>query len=567
MAGCTGGHSPPAADSGTAAASSGPAAGASGGRGPAATASAITATLSVPQKVGQLLVAAVPGAAASDGGADLVRRYHLGGVIYFGANVRSPAQLAALSNGLQRAALGQLPAAGGGRSRPVPLLIGTDQEGGIVSRLSGITTMFPNQMAAGATRDPDLIRRQELLTGRQLRAVGVNLDYAPVADVNTDPANPVIGVRSFGARPGLVARMTAAAVAGFHAAGEAAVAKHFPGHGDTSTDSHTGLAVVHRSWRQWWRIDARPFRAAVRAGADEIMVGHIAVPALDRSGLPASLSRRIITGLLRDRLGYRGVIVTDSLVMGGVLAGRTGAQVAVTAIRAGADELLMPGSIPVAYRALLAAVRSGRISMARLNTAVTRIIALKAARGILAHPLVNPTSAARQENTPAGRATAAGQAARSITMVANRRAAGGRPVLPLRGRRVYLAGPEARALAGPLRAALARAGGRLAGSPAAAQDIVLATRNAATDPKQRRLAARLAATGRPVIVVATGVPYDLGMIRRAGAGLATYSAAGVSLAAAADVLAGLAGPRGRLPVPVRRAGGGAGYPFGTGRHY
>ncbi|MBO0774586.1 MAG: beta-hexosaminidase, partial [Actinobacteria bacterium] len=526
--------------------SPGPVAGASG-RGPAATASAITATLSVPQKVGQLLVAAVPGVAAGDGGADLVRRYHLGGVIYFGANARSPAQLAALSNGLQRAALGQRPAAGGGRSRPVPLLIGTDQEGGIVSRLSGIATLFPNQMAAGATRDPALIKRQELLTGRQLRAVGVNLDYAPVADVNTDPANPVIGVRSFGARPGLVARMTAAAVAGFHAAGEAAVAKHFPGHGDTSTDSHSGLAVVHRSWRQWWRIDARPFRAAVRAGADEIMVGHIAVPALDRSGLPASLSRRIITGLLRDRLGYRGVIVTDSLVMGGVLAGRTGAQVAVMAIRAGADELLMPGSIPVAYRALLAAVRSGRISMARLNTAVTRIIALKAARGILAHPLVNPASAARHEDTPAGRATAAGQAARSITMVANRRA-GGHPVLPLRGRRVYLAGPEARALAGPLRAALARAGGRLAGSPAAAQDIVLATRNAATDPKQRRLAARLAAAGRPVIVVATGVPYDLGMIRRAAAGLATYSAAGVSLTAAADVLAGLAGPRGRLPV-------------------
>ena len=251
--------------------------------------------MTLAQKVGQLLVPTVPGLTAEDGGAELIRRYHLGGVIYFGQNVRDAAQVAALSAGLQQAARSQPP--------HLPLLIGTDQEGGIVSRLAGVTTVFPGQMAAGATRDPALIRAQDQATGAAMRALGVNLDYAPVADVNVDPANPVIGIRSFGADPALVATMTAAAVDGFRQAGEVTVAKHFPGHGDTGTDSHTGLPVIHHTLRQWWAIDAPPFQAAIRAGVDEIMIGHIEVPALDDSGQPASLSHQVVTGLLRDRGG------------------------------------------------------------------------------------------------------------------------------------------------------------------------------------------------------------------------------------------------------------------------
>ncbi len=205
--------------------------------------------MTLPQKVGQLLVPTVPGLTAADGGAELIRRYHVGGVIYFGQNVRDAAQVAALSAGLQQAARRQPP--------HLTLLIGTDQEGGIVSRLAGVTTVFPGQMAAGATRDPALIRAQDQATGAGMRALGINLDYAPVADVNVDPANPVIGIRSFGADPALVATMTAAAVDGFHRAGEVTVAKHFPGHGDTGVDSHTGLPVIHHTLRQWWTIPGR----------------------------------------------------------------------------------------------------------------------------------------------------------------------------------------------------------------------------------------------------------------------------------------------------------------------
>jgi beta-N-acetylhexosaminidase len=191
---------------------------------------AIVTSMTLPQKVGQMLVPTVPGLSASDGGAALVRHYHVGGVIYFGQNIRDAAQVAAMSAGLQQEARHQPP--------HLPLLIGTDQEGGIVSRLAGVTTVFPGQMAAGATRDPALIRAQDQATGASLRALGINLDYAPVADVNVDPANPVIGIRSFSANPTLVATLTAAAVDWFHQAGEAAVAKHFPGHGDTDVDSH-----------------------------------------------------------------------------------------------------------------------------------------------------------------------------------------------------------------------------------------------------------------------------------------------------------------------------------------
>jgi beta-N-acetylhexosaminidase len=522
---------------------------------------AIVNGMTLPDKVGQLLVLTVPGHTAADGGAGLVRRYHVGGVIYFGANIADAAQVAALSAGLQQAARSQPP--------HLPLLIGTDQEGGIVSRLAGVTTVFPGQMAAGATRDPDLVRAQDQATGAAMRALGVNLDYAPVADVNVDPANPVIGIRSFGARPTLVSTMTAAAVDGFHQAGQVTVAKHFPGHGDTDVDSHTGLPVIHHTPRQWWRIDAPPFQAAIRAGVDEIMIGHIKVPALDDSGQPASLSPVIVTGLLRDRLGYQGVVVTDSLQMAGVLQGHRPAQVAVQAVQAGCDQLLMPGDPGVAYHALLSAVRHGRISPAQLDASVARIVSLKLARGLASEPAVAPSTAA---DTSRQRTLARELARRSITVVANDResASGVRHedrYLPLRSKRVYVAGPAAAGLSAALQPELAATGGRIVASPAQADVIVAATRDAVADPAQQRLVRGLVASGRPVLVLATGLPYDLGLFPGMRAGVASYSGSAVSLRAAAAVLTGRLPPLGRLPVAIPAAAGGPAFGYGTGLSY
>ena len=520
---------------------------------------AVVDAMSLPEKVGQLLVSMVPGTAAADGGAALVRHYHVGGVIYFANNIQTASQVARLSRQLQQAATGQ--------RAGVPLLIGTDQEGGIVSRLGGVGTLFPGEMASGATRDPAEIFAQERVAGTELRALGINLDYAPVADVNVDPANPVIGIRSFGSDPGLVSAMTKAAVAGFHAAGEAATAKHFPGHGDTDVDSHTGLPIIHHTLAQWWRIDAPPFEAAIGAGVDEIMIAHIVVPALDRSRVPASLSRTIVTGILRDKLGYHGVVTSDSLQMAAVLDGRSGAQSAVEAIEAGCDQVLMPDNLPAAYHALLTAVRTGRIAAAQLDASLTRIISLKFARGLLPHLAAG--RADPQVHTAQQGAVAQQLADRAVTMVRNRGAASGTArVLPIRpGQSVYLAGPAAPGLAAPLQAELGARGGRLVAAPGRADVIVVATLDAIGDPAQQRLVAGLVATGKPVVVVAMGEPYDLGLFPGSAAAIATYSDSGVSIIATAAVLAGRLSPSGRLPVSIPAASGGIAYPYGTGFEY
>jgi len=512
---------------------------------------ALAARMSLPEKVGQLFVSAVPGTGAAQGGADLVRKYHLGGVIYFGANLHDAGQVARLSNGLQRAAMEQAPG--------VPLIIGTDQEGGIACRLEGVLASFPSQLAAGATRDPALVEVAARATGRQLRAVGINLDYAPVADVNVAPANPVIGTRSFGSQPARVAEMTRAAIAGFHDAGVASAAKHFPGHGDTNVDSHTGLPVIHHCLRQWQEIDAPPFEAAIRAGADMIMSAHIVVPELDESGEPATLSPEVITSLLRVRLGYQGVVTTDSLQMAGVRQRYSDAQIAVRAIQAGCDELLMPQRLQTAYGAVLGAVRAGEISIARLDESLRRILRLKLDRGLFTNPYVDSGAAVRRVNTTADRSVAARVADQSVTLLRNEG-----HVLPLhRGARTYVTGPGAV----PLAAALARSGAVIAGSARGADAIVATTADAIRDPVQQAAIYCLLAGYAPVIVVATGKPYDLGLFPTAAAAAATYCDTAASIAAVAGVLTGAVRPSGRLPVAVAAANGKTAYPLGAGLQY
>jgi beta-N-acetylhexosaminidase len=508
---------------------------------------ALVRRMSLSQKVGQLFVSTVPGTTAGQGGAALVRSYHLGGVIYFQPNLVDAGQVAALSNGLQTAAMAQSPS--------VPLTIGTDEEGGTVARLDGISTAFPGQMAAGATRDPALVRAAEHVVGQELRVLGLNLDYAPVADVNVAPANPVIGTRSFGSSPSLVATMTSAAIAGFHAAGVAAVAKHFPGHGDTNTDSHTGLPVIGHTLPLWEQIDAPPFEAAIRSGIDVIMSAHIVVPALDSSGTAATFSHEIITELLRGKLGYHGVVTTDSLQMAGAQQYSDG-QIAVRAILAGCDELLMPDNLATAYAAVLAAVRSGRISTARLDESVTRIITMKFARGMFASPYTDAGAAPWQVATPADAALAQQVADKSVTVVKNAGA-----LVPLRGgTNVYVTGQDAASLAN----SLAGDGLRMVASPGSAQAVVVTTADAMLDATQQGLVGSLLAGPVPVIVVAVGRPYDLGLFPGATVAIATYSDSAASMTAVASVLTGTISAVGRLPVTVPGASGGVAYPYGAG---
>jgi beta-N-acetylhexosaminidase len=487
--------------------------------------------MSVAEKVGQLFVPAFSSRADA---LVKVRKYHVGGLIYFPENFGSPTRTAAQSNALQKAA-------------KIPLLLGVDEEQGIVSRTPFITR-FPGNMALGATRNPADARAAARVTGTELRAVGINLDYAPDADVNVNPRNPVIGLRSFGSDPALAATMTAGAVAGYQEAGVAATAKHFPGHGDTAVDSHTGLPVIRHSPAQWARLDAPPFKAAIAAGVDVIMTAHIVVPKLDKSGDPSTLSKTVLTGLLRDKLGYQGVITTDSLQMAGVREKYGDAAVPVRAINAGADQLLMPPSLPRAFKAVVQAVRSGKITEKRLDESVTRILKLKQRRGLFQGTAADPAKAEAAIGTSAQAATARQVAERSVTLVRNK---GG--LLPLKGKKVAVSGPGADRLL----AALRRQGVATA-ARGAADVTVLTTQNAGS-----ATASRVRALGpKPVVVAALGRPYDLDAAGGAAAALATYSSSPVSVNALAKVLCGAVKPTGKLPVPAggHPAGYGLGYP-------
>ncbi|MFD7465792.1 glycoside hydrolase family 3 protein, partial [Streptomyces tendae] len=354
----------------------------------------IISRMSVEAKIGQLFVPYFYGTSATSPSefdqernlrelgvrtvAELIAKYHIGGVIYFSGwtnNIHDPRQIADLSDGVQRASMA-LPT-------PVPSLISIDQEHGVNVRIGSGATQLPGAMALGAGRSLSDARTAGLISGTELAALGIRQNFAPVADVNVNPANPIINVRSFGADAREVGRMVAAQVTGYQRAGVVACAKHFPGHGDTGQDSHTGLPVITHTREEWERIDAPPFRAAIAAGVDSIMTAHLQVPALDPSNDPATLSPAILQGVLRDELGFDGVIVTDALNMQGVRTKYGDDRVPVLALKAGADQLLFPPDIGVAYNGVLAAVHGGEITEDRLDESVLRILRLKDKVGLL----------------------------------------------------------------------------------------------------------------------------------------------------------------------------------------
>ncbi|WP_435057201.1 glycoside hydrolase family 3 protein [Streptomyces sp. bgisy060] len=541
--------------------------------------------MSLEEKVGQLFVMRVYGhsATAPDQAdidanlaeigvrtaAELVERYHVGGIIYFSwaHNTRAPQQIAELSNGIQRAALA--------RPVPVPVLISTDQEHGIVCRVGEPATLLPGAMALGAGGSRADARTAARIAGGELAAVGIRQNYAPVADVNVNPANPVIGVRSFGSDPHAVAGLVAAQVQGYQRVGVAATAKHFPGHGDTAVDSHHGLPTITHTREQWAELDAPPFRAAIEAGIDSIMTAHIVVPALDPSEDPATLSRPILTGILREHLGYDGVVVTDSLAMEGVRTKYGDERVPVLALLAGADQLLNPPKLDVAWNAVLAAVRGGELTEERLDASVLRILRLKAKSGLLRQPYVTRAGVDRVVGTAAHLDRADRIAEATTTLLHNED--GFLPLGPASHGSVLVVGADPASpsgTTGPPTTTLATALTELgfaatalstgisptsakieeAVAAATGRDVVVVgTYNLSAASPQRTLVARLVATGVPVVTIAIRNPYDVAWIAGQRATLAAYSWTDVELRAAARVLAGRVRPRGRLPVPVQSA--------------
>ncbi|MGW7416052.1 glycoside hydrolase family 3 protein [Streptomyces sp. NPDC054863] len=564
----------------------------------------LIASMSLEEKVGQLFVMRVYGHTATDpdqadidanmkeigvrDAAGLIAKYHVGGIIYFAwaHNTRDPHQIADLSNGIQREGLGRGPR--------IPLLISTDQEHGIVARVGRPATLLPGAMALGAgafrrgTRDA---REAARIAGAELLAMGIRQNYAPDADVNVDPANPVIGVRSFGSEPKSVAALVAAQVKGYQGAGIATAAKHFPGHGDTKDDSHNKLPYIDHTREEWSALDAPPFRAAIAAGIDSIMTAHIVVPALDPAEDPATLSHPILTGILREELGYRGVVVTDSLGMQGVRTKYGDDRVPVLALKAGCDQLLNPPNLDVAWRAVLAAVKGGELTEARLDESILRILQLKARRGLFDRPYVTHRGVDRTVGIRPHLSAADRIADATTTLLVNE--GGLLPLSKRRHRRVLVVGVDPASPSGttgppttvlaatltglgftatalstgsaPSRAKIDEA---VAAARTGADAVLVATRNVTAASAQRTLVKELAATGVPVVALAIQNPYDVAQLVGLGvrAQLAAYSWTDVEMQAAARVLAGKVRPGGRLPVPVQRADDPAKvlYPVGYG---
>ncbi|MCL6611583.1 MAG: glycoside hydrolase family 3 C-terminal domain-containing protein [Peptococcaceae bacterium] len=576
----------------------------------------IVAKMTLEEKVGQMIMASfrkwqdrdVTGINSEI--ARIVKDLHLGGVILFRENIVNPDQTVKLTDQLQRAA------------GDIPLFIATDQEGGRVVRLQ-TGTIMPGNMALGAARSPELAREVARAMGEELDSLGINVDLAPVLDVNVNPDNPVIGIRSFGEDPQLVADLGAAFIKGLHEAGVAATAKHFPGHGDTDIDSHLGLPSVPHDPARLKAVELKPFQQAFDRKVDMVMTAHVTFPAIDNTravsrldgkeiSVPATLSHRVLTGLIREEMGYGGVIITDALEMKAI-ADHFGPLEAVTgAVKAGADIVLMPAGLDQAYSGLLAAVRSGEIPESRIDESVKRLIRLKLSLGIVNISGGKLVPGDRVKKDPEAAAKIAGSvvggaahreiekraAEKAVTLLKNE---GG--ILPFRlenGKKVVIFAPwddrlslmtgeleriaagkglrgidvkgfvyeEISSITEQQRQAVDEADYVVLGSYS--YDAASRTPGKHWAPDFALSVARYALrSGKPLAVMAVRNPYDIMYMPGVKAYIAVYGAAeGPNIPAGIDVIFGQARPRGRLPVSIPdgsgegtlyRAGAGLGF--------
>ena len=359
-----------------------------------------------------------------------LRRHNFGGVALFGTNISSIRQTAALTDEMQQSALGS--------SCGIPLLIAADQEGGDIYRLSTGTVTCGN-MALGAAREPALAYENAGILGSELAAVGINTNFAPVLDVNNNPANPVINIRSFGSDPQLVSDMGAEYIKGLKSEGIITACKHFPGHGDTGTDSHTGLPMIDKSYDELKKTELYPYTAAIEAGTDMIMTAHIQFPQIEKQTyvsksdgelitLPATLSKTFITDILRGDLNYDGVVITDAMLMDAVRKHFDPVDAAVLAINADVDMLLEPTMLrseaemaltELYIKALAAQVENGAIPMETIDRSVTRILNLKKEHGILDYTAPDPDKAMETVGSAEHRERALDIAMKGITLIKN----------------------------------------------------------------------------------------------------------------------------------------------------
>lgn len=513
--------------------------------------------LSLEEKVGQLMMVGFSGQTVDPAIEALLKGYRVGGVCLFGRNVASAEQITRLNDDL-RTLMADADA--------IPPFITVDQEGGNVVRISDGNLVLPGNMALGATRDTALAYQAGLAQGEDLRRLGFNMNLAPVLDVNTNPKNPVIGLRSFGDDVALVSQMGVQFVKGQQAAEIATVAKHFPGHGGVDADSHKGLPVVQTPASEL-RRQLQPFAAAIDEGLDGMMTAHIATPTIsDGDETPATLSPRVLGDLLRREMKFDGLVLTDELEMEAIARRYGVGRAAVLALNAGADMVLIPWRAEKkteVWQTLLAAVKSGELPMARLDEAVGRVLTLKLKRRVF-EPL-----APRAE-----RLAALGGKRRISTQIANAAVTllkTDKQLYPLRRRMRVAVITSEPALA---RAVVRRVGHATAlivpayptsqAMPEIKQQVIALAREAdvvvmsVVNRRQVDLFNVAALANRPMIAVVLGTPYLAVTLSRAQVVLSTYSYRESACEAATAALFGEADTPGRLPVALPQL------PFGFG---
>jgi beta-N-acetylhexosaminidase len=520
-------------------------------------------TLSNEDLIGYKLMLAFEGLTPPARILDWIARRRVGGFSLFRPhNYESPTQVLELTSALQSAARA---------SGQAPLLIATDQEGGQLAAMGAGTTQFAGNMALGAARDPELARRVGRAIGMELAALGVNVNYAPVLDLNTNPRNPSLGIRAFGDKPALAAELGAALIEGLQSAGVTATIKHFPGKGEAAVDSHYQMPVIAHDRQRLNAVEFPPFQAGIAAGARMLMTGHFAIPALTgTSAYPATVARRVMTDFARDEMGFDGVIITDALDMGAITQGAGQIIDVIAAVRAGVDLMLVMldeetqerlyGGLKLAYTREL-------IRDEHIIPSVERIVALKEWAAAQPRPTLDVVGCAEH------RALESELARRALTLV--RDEAG---LLPLRlspEARIAAVMPQPRDLTPadtsstvapylaaalrrhapvdeyvtehlPSSAEIAALRDRLAGY----ELLVVGTINASMQPEQAALANELLSLGIPTITVALRTPYDLAVYPAARTHLCTYSIQPASLEALAEALFGHFVPTGELPVTV-----------------
>jgi beta-N-acetylhexosaminidase len=524
------------------------------------------------EKIGQMVMCGFDGKQPTEGIRMLIRDYKLGGIIYFRRNIGSAQEVAVLSEELQAAAR---------EVSDIPLWIGIDQEGGMVARIDRDVSLMPGGMALGAARSLDYARLAAKVSGLELRQMGININFAPCIDVNNNPANPVVGVRSYGEDPELVGWLGASAIEGYQGSGVSACAKHFPGHGDTVADSHHELPVVPHNKDRLEQIELKPFRRAVSSGIDVIMTAHVQFPAYEDNGCPATLSGTIIDGLLRKEMGFSGVIITDCLEMKAISETVGVGRGAVLAVKAGVDLVLVSHRLDrqiEVLEALYEAVRSGEIPEERIDRSVERVISAKRKRAG-----AWDTGEMDGIGSVLHRETAREICEHSVTLVKREQGS-----LPLRkdcptmvvwpvvrtSSEVDEAIAQEVTLGGVLGAYLTDIREVVIGTEPTEEEIrkvveeaewgfgqiVVGTYNASFSPGQSRLVQELLLLGKAVVTaVALRNPYDVLAFPDIHGYVACYENRPEMLRAVAKVLVGELPAKGRLPVRLSDE-----YPYGFG---